>query len=126
MRPDVIVASPLLRAVQTADILAETLRGKSDLLVVGLLAPGFSLESLDQLLKSFPKAKEIALIGHEPDLGILAQALLSAELSCALKKGMALSVRRAEGSKKADFIRLVTGGGLIITSTGKALDRLQA
>jgi phosphohistidine phosphatase len=126
IKPDVIVTSPLVRAVQTADILAETLRHKGELRVSALLAPGFRPESIDELLESYPQAEEIALVGHEPDLGALAQTLFVAEAGCTLKKGATVSFKRTAGDQgAADFIQLVTGGGRVITSRSKALERLQ-
>jgi phosphohistidine phosphatase len=125
--PDLILTSPLVRAVQTAEILAEYLRFKGELQIAAQLAGGFQPQSLDQLLDSFPQVKEIALVGHEPDLGLLAQALLATDVACTLKKGGVVSFERAAGDQgKAEFIRLVTGKGKIVTSRGKALQRLQA
>jgi phosphohistidine phosphatase len=123
--PEIILTSPLVRAVQTADILAETLRYKGDLPVADLLV-GFRPQSLDKLLENHKEAKEIALVGHEPDLGILAQTLLETDIACTLKKGAVISFKLTAGELgKADFIQLVTGGGRVVTSRGKALERLQ-
>jgi phosphohistidine phosphatase len=127
IEPDLILTSPLIRSVQTADILAEKLRFKGELKVASLLSPGFRPESLDELLDGYPQAGEVALVGHEPDLGSLAQALLATEESCTLKKGAVISFKRTAGDHgKAEFIQYVTGGGRIITSLSKTLDRLQA
>jgi phosphohistidine phosphatase len=127
IEPDVIFTSPAIRAVQTADILAERLRHKGEFQVVPLLAPGFRPESLDKLLVIFPQAKEIAIVGHEPDLGALAQALMAADADCTMPKGAVISFKRTAGDQgEAEFIQLVTGGGRIITSRSKALDRLQS
>lgn len=126
MEPDVILTSPLIRAVQTADILAETLRYDGELLVAGLLAPGFRPQALDELLSGYPEANEIALVGHEPDVGALVQSLLAAEGSLSMTKGAVVSFKRIAGDHGgAEFIQLVTGGGRIVTSRGKALTRLQ-
>ncbi len=123
---DMILTSPMVRAVQTADILAETLRYKGELAVAEQLGKHFKPESLDELLDGYPEAREIAIVGHEPDLGALAQALLATDVPCTLKKGAVISFQRAAGDKgKADFVQLVTGGGKIVTSRGKALVRLQ-
>lgn len=124
LEPDVILTSPMIRAVQTADILSETLRHKGDLLVVPQLAARFGPEQLDELLNSYPQAREIVLIGHEPDLGALTQNMLEAQASCALCKGGGASFKRSAGGE-ALFIQLVTGGGRIFTSRSKALERLQ-
>lgn len=124
--PDVILTSPLVRAIQTADILAEWLRFKQELLIAPLLSPGFRPESLDQLLSSHSQAKEIAIVGHEPDLGLLAQALFSEQTPCTLPKGAVVSFKKAAGAQgEAVFLQMVTGGASIITSRGKALGRLQ-
>ena len=124
--PDVILTSPLVRAVQTADILAEALRFKGDIVVAPQLASGFRPEALEPLLAEYAQAKEIALVGHEPDLGLVTQALLGTKSPCALPKGGTLSVKRSGADKgEAVFVHLVSGGGKIVTSRGKALDRLQ-
>ena len=113
--------------MQTADILAEALNFKGDLLVAVQLAPGFGPKALDQLLEAHPQAEEIALVGHEPDLGELAQSLLATDVACTLKKGAVVSFKIAAGDRgKAEFLQLVTSGGKIITSRAKLLERFQA
>jgi phosphohistidine phosphatase len=125
IKPDLILTSPLIRSVQTAEILAQRLKHKGDLLVSALLAPGFGPQKLDELLQQYPLAREIALVGHEPDLGGVAQTLLGVDAACTLKKGAMISFKRAAGQEGgADFILLVDGGGKIVTSRSKALDRL--
>ena len=124
IKPDIILTSPMIRAVQTADILAETLRHKRELVVTAQLAPGFRPEALDRLLNDYPQAGEIALVGHEPDLGLLAQALFSTQTAFTLPKGGTISFKRAASNKgEAAFLQLVTGSGRIITSRGKALGK---
>lgn len=126
IKPDLILTSPLVRSVQTAEILSEALRYKRELVVAAQLSPGFRPEMLDELLKLHTQAKEIALVGHEPDLGLLAQALLATQTPCALPKGGTISFKRAaDGHGDAVFLQLVTGAGRIITSHGKALEHLQ-
>lgn len=126
MEPDIILTSPLIRAVQTADILAERLRYKGELAVSGVLAPGFRPEALDDLLKTNPRAKEIVIVGHEPDLGLLSQTLFATPAPCTLPKGGTVTFKKAADAQgEAVFTHLVTGGGRIITSRSKALDRLQ-
>lgn len=124
--PDLILTSPLIRAVQTADILAEKLSYKRELTVAAQLAPGFRPEALDELLKLYPQAGEVALVGHEPDLGLVTQALLGETESLTLPKGGTVSFKRAaDGTGDAHFLQLVTGAGRIVTSRGKAVDRLR-
>ncbi|WP_224982217.1 SixA phosphatase family protein [Geomonas agri] len=126
IEPDLVLTSPLVRAVQTADILGEKLRYKRELIVASQLAPGFRPERLDELLKLYPQVTEVVLVGHEPDLGLVTQALLGEEASLTLPKGGTVSFKRsASGSSEPLFLQLVTGTGRIVTSRGKALDRLR-
>lgn len=63
-----IVASPLLRAMQTAAIVAERL-GMSDKLVGDpRLGGGFNLERLRAILSAHADAKAVMLVGHEPSM----------------------------------------------------------
>lgn len=67
---DAIVTSPLLRAKQTAEIVADRL-GMADKLVEDpRLAGGFNLERLGAILGAHGDAKSIMLVGHEPSMSM--------------------------------------------------------
>jgi phosphohistidine phosphatase len=91
--PDAIITSPLLRAVQTADILSEALAFEGKLVVSQELAPGFDPAKLHQILASFKRAQALALIGHEPDLGEVVGTLLKLGRPRPLKKGMVVCLK---------------------------------
>ena len=64
---DAILSSPLVRAYQTAEIVAEEL-GMLDLLQVDeRLSPGFGPSDLKEILDSQESAEAVMLVGHEPD-----------------------------------------------------------
>ncbi|MBS0260363.1 MAG: phosphohistidine phosphatase SixA [Planctomycetes bacterium] len=89
--PDLILTSPLLRAHQTAEILARAsgLR-KSEILVTNRLAPaGDAKELLTQLVQQ--PSERVALVGHEPDLS-QTLALLLGGVSVQFGKGFIASV----------------------------------
>jgi phosphohistidine phosphatase len=87
IRPDVIVSSPLVRAVQTAEIVAAELgmTVRKD----PRLASGFSQRELWALLDELG-AREPLLVGHEPDLSSLLSYLTDAPLP--MKKGALATV----------------------------------
>ena len=65
---DQILTSPLVRAVQTAEILRECLRLKHEAVAEDpLLSPGFDVAALLEAVKDRPPVRSIALVGHEPD-----------------------------------------------------------
>jgi phosphohistidine phosphatase len=113
--PDLILTSPLLRAVQTADILAESLKYNGPLLVVNTLEPGFCLKSLKLLLVQYQNVKELVIVGHEPDLGSVAGALLGLSQGVAFKKGRALQleIKPGDACGNAVFNWLASGNNLI-------------
>ena len=93
MDPSLILASPLLRAVQTAEILAETLEFVGPVLVRDELAPGFDVVSLSKLLAEYRGAGELVLVGHEPDFSTIAASLLSCRADFSLKKGAVIKLK---------------------------------
>ena len=123
--PEIIVSSPLVRAVQTADILAETLRFSGELTILPMLADSFSLPRLKEYLESMAQVRELVLVGHEPDLGLIVGELLD-HSPCILKKGgvVTLKIKIQQPEIIASFLWLVTGGGKLITNHGTALSRL--
>jgi phosphohistidine phosphatase len=83
---DAIVTSPLLRARQTAEIIAKELGLDASLIAENAeLAPGGNPV---KLLKD-TRAENVALVGHEPYLSELASVLLTGteDLGMAFKKG---------------------------------------
>ncbi|MGZ8432430.1 MAG: SixA phosphatase family protein [Candidatus Deferrimicrobiaceae bacterium] len=97
MAPDVIFTSPLLRAVQTAEILSERLKHEGPVVVAKALSSGFDLRALRSLLSDAGSPEEAAFVGHEPDLGLLAAALMTVPEGFPLRKGAVLALE-AEGS----------------------------
>ncbi|MDO3378492.1 SixA phosphatase family protein [Geoalkalibacter halelectricus] len=112
MAAEVIVSSPLVRAVQTAEILAEALAFKGLLTIDELLVPGFSLEELRKLLGRHPGVKSLACVGHEPDLGELGGTLLGMPEAFPLSKGavLALDWEPQKEVEKARFLWLLAKG----------------
>ena len=85
---DVIVTSPLLRAQETAKIAADALGAKHKIELCKELLPGSSMKKLLLYLAKYKNLNRIILVGHEPDLGYLASALLGSENSVIeFKKG---------------------------------------
>jgi phosphohistidine phosphatase len=84
---DEIFTSPLVRAKQTADLLAAGLEGKPPVKVLDALAPGHTSASVMSNLAKAAKRRRIALVGHEPELGELAAYLIGAGRALPFKKG---------------------------------------
>lgn len=74
--PNRIFSSPLLRAQQTAHIIAEAFNLKKSLELTDALGPGGRPRVLVDLLRK-GSAPEVLLVGHEPYLSNLAAILIS-------------------------------------------------
>jgi len=87
-RLDLILTSPLVRAVQTAEILAGA-ADPEEVAVLEELDPRFDVESLrTAVAKRAGKAGSVAIVGHEPQLSSLLAALSGVSQSdLDLKKG---------------------------------------
>ena len=82
-----ILTSPLTRAAETAQILAETSEDRAKPETFDALAPGHSFRTVLDRLSKLPPDETVALVGHEPDLGKLAGVLLiGAPAALPLKK----------------------------------------
>lgn len=72
-----VMTSPLMRAVETAEILEEALGGKVTTEVVEALSPDHPPGKVIERLAALDPDATVALVGHEPLLGALAGALVS-------------------------------------------------
>ena len=73
---DVIISSPLIRAVQTAEMVHEGLRMNTRLVISNALAPNGSPSQLvSQLATGYSSAEDVMVVGHEPSLSSLISVL---------------------------------------------------
>jgi phosphohistidine phosphatase len=86
VKPDLIVSSPLPRALQTAEAAAKELKAK--LCQDQALEPGFGLSELSTVLKRH-RSKALMLVGHEPDFSSVISALTGGFIKMS-KAGVAL------------------------------------
>jgi phosphohistidine phosphatase len=86
VKPDLIVSSPLPRALQTAEAAAEQLKTK--LRQDEALEPGFGINELSTVLQRHP-SKALMLVGHEPDFSSVISALTGGFIKMS-KAGVAL------------------------------------
>jgi phosphohistidine phosphatase len=84
LRPDVVLSSPLPRALQTAELLCEAIGGEPT--VDDRLRPGADWDDLAQALAAHGDPQRVIFVGHEPDLsGAVAE--LTGAASVRLRKG---------------------------------------
>jgi phosphohistidine phosphatase len=86
---DWIVTSPLVRAVETAEIVAEVMGNNVPVDFCEALKPAGSAESLIAFIAKRPNRKRVMVVGHEPDLSEMAARLIGAarHANLAFKKG---------------------------------------
>jgi phosphohistidine phosphatase len=96
---DLLLTSPLVRAVETAEIVADALGfSNKEIIQTDRLAPGASADELFAEIKSHTGIESVALVGHEPDLGELVAKIVLGDdrFSIELKKGSICCVNVVE------------------------------
>ena len=93
---DVVVTSPLVRAVQTAEVVHEGLAVTGRLVTSNALAPGGSPSQLvSHLATGYSSADDVMVVGHEPYLSSLISVLTTGdpEPVVRLRKGALCKLR---------------------------------
>ena len=86
---DVLLTSPLVRAVETAAIVAEVYAGTPMPAELPALAPGVAPAETLKALRSHARQRHVAIVGHEPGLSALVALLLTGSA-----EGMALDLKK--------------------------------
>jgi phosphohistidine phosphatase len=100
---DLLAASPLVRAQQTAAIVAAEY-GKLPIETTAVLVPETDLGEFVDWAEAHDEHEVVAVVGHEPHLGVLATWLLTGgdESRIELKKGAACLLEFEERPTKGD------------------------
>ena len=106
IEPAVILSSPVTRALQTAKLVAKSLP-EAELVEVPWATCGMDPWAAMDELKAYAKFPSVMLVGHQPDLGGLAAALLGMPSVHALRvrKALLIGIDAAGG--------LATGAGTL-------------
>jgi phosphohistidine phosphatase len=91
-----IVTSPLVRAVQTAEIVAAETDYRGRMSVRDLLIPDGAPADVVAFLAKLVEEKSVALVAHEPILSAIAAALTGKSRYPPLRKAEALRIRMPE------------------------------
>ena len=92
---DRIAASPLVRAQETAAIIADALDEKDRLVTWKVLAPGGDPDAVCRMIGRHPDTGSILLVGHEPLLSSLISRIIAGEgnAAIAMAKGSLARIR---------------------------------
>ena len=86
LRPDVVLSSPLPRAMRTAELFCEGVGLRDQPIAEPTLAPGADWGDMARAIAAHPEARRVMFVGHEPDLSGAITAL-SAASSVRLRAG---------------------------------------
>jgi phosphohistidine phosphatase len=111
VRFTMIVTSPLVRAVQTAEIVAAETDYRGRMLASELLEPEAPAADAVALLAALADEKSVALVAHEPILSAIAAALTHKARHPALRKTEALRIRLPDEAHAAGSLRWRVDGG---------------
>lgn len=103
--PSAVLTSPLVRAVQTAEIMESVFEPDRAVVVRREIAPGGELTDLARELAS-SRSPDTMIVGHEPDLSIFVTTLLGRGWDRSFLKSMVVCLDLdAHGrSAKLDFV----------------------
>jgi len=87
LKPDLILTSPVRRAAETAEIVAEILKG--EFMTEQWLACGMQPETALEELRGYERFESVMIVGHQPDFSLLAAHLLG------LSDNEQISIRKA-------------------------------
>jgi phosphohistidine phosphatase len=112
--PGLIITSPLVRAVQTAEILVENIKRKNEVIANGFLQPGADINQLIEYLKKLKNTDCMMVVGHEPFVSSLVRELLG-ETDESFKKGACVALEtRFDRNKKSSFLWYLAPGEKVI------------
>lgn len=114
LRFDLIAASPLVRAQETATVIAECLGEKDRIVTWKVLAPGGNPDTVCRMIGKHPDSGAILLVAHEPLLSSLISRIIAGNenAAIAMPKGALAKIREFSHtlSPSGELHWLVTAG----------------
>jgi phosphohistidine phosphatase len=105
-KPMHLFSSPLVRARQTADILAAAFGMKVD--VREEVGPGFGKAAIEKLIAAFDNSQDVMFVGHEPDFSTTVSELTGGGRVVMKKGGMARIDVLSRSPLRGELVWLLT------------------
>lgn len=102
-----IITSPLVRAYQTAKIVAKQLNLLDRLFTEELLKPGFGPDTVKALVKKYADANTLLLVGHEPDFSTTISHIIGGGRVVCKKGGLAFVDLQQPNDLKGELVWLI-------------------
>jgi phosphohistidine phosphatase len=99
--PTYVWTSPLVRAVQTAELVMFGLSGSVQVVSMPALAPGDDVRALLQKLQKLQSGEVVMIVGHEPILAGLGSLLTGGDDFAALAKAEAARIDYVSGKRES-------------------------
>jgi phosphohistidine phosphatase len=104
---DLILTSPLVRAVQTAQILSLTLKHEGPMHVHRSLLPDMPVGAIDSVLKEHA-GQALILVGHQPSMGAMAAHLLALQsFPKSVNPGTVIGLELEDGQPESSSAKLL-------------------
>ena len=97
---DLVLTSPLPRARHTAELLIEALEKRPELRVNDALRPGETTAAAIAAIDKQRDCRQLAIVGHEPGIGMLAAHLAGLSRPLPFKKGAVACIELDSGAVK--------------------------
>lgn len=107
LRLEAVISSPLIRAWQTAEIVARKLDLLDKLTKNERLGPGFGASQLPPLLKGYSPSDAVMLVGHEPGFSATISDLIGGGRVVCKKGSLACVDLEDVASLRGDLLWLV-------------------
>jgi phosphohistidine phosphatase len=109
---DIIFTSPMVRAVQTTEILAAGLGLDEPIHADHAVAEPISVEEFLSVMDGLrADQRRVAIVGHEPTMSYVASHLLKTRFPRSFAKGMILALDYDPDAARASFRFLIDGDG---------------
>lgn len=114
--PGLILTSPLVRTVQTAQLLALALGYEGSLRAHRSLLPDMPVGSVESVINEHPDS-DIVLVGHQPSMGALASHLLATpSFPKQVNPGTVIGLERTEPGTPARLLFFAAPGQQLLDS----------
>jgi phosphohistidine phosphatase len=119
---DLVVSSPLKRALQTASLVGTETGYDGKIQISGGLSPSATVKDFEELVAGLNGHENILMVGHNPNLPVLLSSLLGPKINIRLRKG---AIARIEVTRRPGTLhwlvdpRILRGGYTRVTKSSR-------